>query len=827
MEAKMSKLKIALSSCVIALALVFSSIAQAQFIFEELSTARNRINFPELTADEKRIVAEQAQVLLAGVYTNRFQKQEFYPGVTDPAIAIQAVVDNIDNLSVDEMEAQIYQIFASQRDLHLNYIFPQPYASSRAFLPLNFTRTRGFRNFFEVRVNSVNADQFAEFAPDQRVPEIGDQVISYNGVPVRTAVKNLLTVGQGANRFGGFNRAVARLTFAPQIVQLLPEEDEVTIKFRSAKRSKRGQPRHYSITMPWVTRTPEPVSANARFAPQATQDKKPAKLTRDHFLRGEDIYQNEHTKFLKENGLIPESMFPNNASNERVLTWGVIENRRGKFGYLNLSSFVPDSGVDATIEEIRRLIFEEFGETRGLIFDVRNNGGGFVNLADKLPQLFTRGDAVNGQARVLNTDTTLEIFNNSPFGIVFPELATALNDVAGTDATHSGLVPFNSSEEVNTLGQIYNGPVAVLANGNSYSASDLFTCQMQDSGAAFMFGEEPRTGAGGATVREHSQYAQFVPTAFEPLPATHRMRTAVLQGIRSGLNEGKFIEDFGCEADLVVSPVKSDLSDGGERQIQTITRALSYLSYFPRYRSGVRAPSNESLIFRGRGNLDFPLKVRNTPLIRVTVNGVVVDQQYGYGFGTRTIPVVFPDDLTTGTVNTVLIEGLSYYGTRKWNLKRQLVVLEEAITIDDTGFEIDFATEPATLPFSIINQNAPENGWNLAAPNLQVGFNPTYVDNVNTDALLLLDLSARESVELSFDMEYDTEVDFDFIEVFVSSPDGNRQTLLLDSGAQALQTFNFDLSEFAGQNGVQLHFRFTSDGGVVAPGVKLQRVSIR
>ena len=187
------------------------------------------------------------------------------------------------------------------------------------------------------------------------------------------------------------------------------------------------------------------------------------------------------------------------------------------------------------------------------------------------------------------------------------------------------------------------------------------------------------------------------------------MRTAVLQGIRSGLNEGKFIEDFGCEADLVVSPVKSDLSDGGERQIQTITRALSYLSYFPRYRSGVRAPSNESLIFRGRGNLDFPLKVRNTPLIRVTVNGVVVDQQYGYGFGTRTIPVVFPDDLTTGTVNTVLIEGLSYYGTRKWNLKRQLVVLEEAITIDDTGFEIDFATEPATLPFSIINQNAPEN----------------------------------------------------------------------------------------------------------------------
>ena len=823
----MSKLKIALSSCVITLTLVFANFAHAQFVFEELSTARDRINFPDLTTDEKRVIAEQAQILLSGVYVNRFQKQDFYPGVTDPAPAIQAVVDNIDSLSVDEMEAQIYQIFASQRDLHLNYIFPQPYASSRTFLPLNFTRTQGFRDFFEVRVDSVNADQFTEFAPEQRVPEIGDQVISYNGVPVRNAIDNLLTVGQGANRFGGFNRAVARLTFAPQIVQLLPEEDQVTIEFRSTKRSKKGRFERYSVTLPWITSTPEIVSSSARFAPRATQEAAPSKLTREHFLRGDDIYQTEYAKFRQENGLMPKSTFPNNASNERVLTWGVIENRRGKFGYLNLSSFVPDSGVDATIEEIRRLIFEEFGDTRGLIFDVRNNGGGFLDLADKLPQLFGRGDAVNAQGRLLNTDTTLEIFNNSLFGAVFPELATALNEVAGTDATHSGLVPFNSAESVNALGQLYNGPVAVLANGNSYSASDFFTCQMQDSGAAFVFGEEPRTGAGGATVREHSQYAQFVPTAFEPLPATHRMRTAVVQNIRSGLNQGEFIEDFGCEADLLISPVKSDLSDGGERQIETITRALTYLSYFPRYRSSVRAPTNESLIFRGRGDLNFPISVRNTPLVRISVNGTVVDEQYSYGFGTRTVPVVFPSGLVTGAVNNVVIEGISYFGTRQWNLKRQLVVLEEGVTIGDSGFDIDFATATSALPFSIINQNAPENGWNLTSPNLQVGFNPTYVDNVNTDALLLLDLSSRERVALSFDMEYDTEADFDFIEVFVSGADGRSQTLLRDSGIQALQTYNFDISQFAGQNGVQLHFRFTSDGAVVAPGVKLQRVSIR
>ncbi|MCH2191070.1 MAG: S41 family peptidase, partial [Gammaproteobacteria bacterium] len=551
------------------------------------------------------------------------------------------------------------------------------------------------------------------------------------------------------------------------------------------------------------------------------------KLKREHMLRSEDIFQTEFAKFRKEVGLTRQTNFPSNPSNERVLTWGVVENFRGKFGYLRLDSFVPDTGVDATIEEIRRIIFEEFDGTRGLIFDIRSNGGGFLDLADKLPQLFTRGDAVNAGGRPLNTDTSLEIYNNSIFGVVFPDFRDALNEVAGTDATHSALVDFNSPESVNSLGQLYNGPVAVLANSSSYSASDFFACQMQDSGAGFLFGEEPRTGAGGATVREHSIFAQFGPPIFESLPATHRMRVSELQNIRKGINEGQFIEDFGCEADLLVSPTKADLIDGGEGQVETITKALTYLSFFPRYKPSVTAPSNDSILFRGRNELDFPIQTKNTPLVRVSVNGEVVDEIYSFGFGKRTVPISFPTDLVTGATNSVLIEGIGFFGKRLWNLKRQLVVLNDAITIDDTGFELSFAAPPANLPISIINQSAPEAGWNLVAPSLQVGFNPTYLDNVNTDALFLLNLATRDRVEVSFDMEIDTELGFDFIDVFVTDTAGNRRTLLNQSGTLPLSTYNFDISEFAGQNGVQLHFNFISDGAVIAPGVKLNRVSIR
>ena len=814
------------------LSIVFSSHIHAQLIFDELSNVREDIVFPDLSNAEKRVVAEQAQVILRGVYVHRFEKQDFYPGVLDPVPAVQAVVDNIDNLTVAEMEAQLYQIFSSQRDLHLNYIFPQPYASFQTSLPMTFKRVQGRKNFFDVRVDAVNEERFATFAPDQRVPEIGDQVIAYNQVPVRNAINNLLEVGQGANRFGGFSRALARLTFRPQLLTLVPEENEVTITFRSKNSGRHGRRyEEYTITVPWITGRPAPAAeaqqGSVAIASQGVNIA-PRKLTLKDMNIREDLFQKLFNDFRKQNGLLAQSTYPSNPSNEPEITWGVIDNRLGKFGYIRLASFVPDNGVDFAVQEIRRIIFDEFDGTRGMIFDVRDNGGGFGQLSDELPQLFGRSDAVSSQDRLINTEENLRLFNESIFGAVFPEGLAALNDVTGTDATHT--VPFSlfGAPGLNTFGQVYNGPVAVLANSNSYSASDFFSCQMQDSGAGFVFGEEPRTGAGGANVFEHSLLAQFAPTVFSPLPATHRTRTSFGQAIRSGLNEGEFIEDFGCEADLLVSPRLSDLLDGGENQIKKITSALRYLSFFPRYRASVRAPSNEFLQLRTRNDLEFPLRVRGTPKVRVTINDEVVDEIYTRNFfGTSTVDYSFPDSFVIGDTNSVLIEGVSFSGKRLWNLRRQVVVLEEPVVVGAEGLEIDFATATTVAPFSIVNLNPAEDGWNLVNQALEIGFNPTYVDNLNTDALLSVDLTALPSAQLSFDLEYDTEVGFDFVDVFVTDSEGGNTSLFRESGAQPLQTYDFDISEFAGKAGVQVHFRFTSDGSVVAPGVRLQRVSIR
>ncbi len=831
----MKRLRYTLLLCLTLVASLISVAVHAQAVTDTLSNQRENIVFPDLTDAEKLTVAEQSQLLLRGVFVHRFQKQDFYPGILDPVPAVQEVVDNIDELSVAEMEEQLYGIFASQRDLHLNYIFPQPYASFRSFLPLTLKRVQNRRNFFSVHVDAVNAEDFAQFAPDQRVPEVGDRVIAVNGVRIRRAVDDLVEIGQGANRFAGFSRALARLTFRPHLLTLVPEENEVTITLRSQTRSQSGS-RRYTITVPWITQGPPPAApaeafeqtARSSLGASAEKPSAPVKMTREMMDRKEDMFQKLFNDFRAERGLMPSNAFPENPSNEPEVTWGVIENRLGRFGYIRLASFVPENGVDFTVQEIRRIIFDEFEDTRGMIFDVRDNGGGFGQLSDELPQLFVRDDAVASRDRLINTEENRRIFNESIFGNAFPDARDILNQETPEDATHTPVFDLFDSPGLNLFGQVYNGPVAVLANSNSYSASDYFSCQMQDSGAGFVFGEEPRTGAGGANVFEHSLYAQFAPTVFSPLPATHRARVSVGQAIRQGINEGEFIEDFGCSADLLVSPSLSDLLDGGENQILRITSALRYLSFFPRFRPSVRASSNEFMQLRTSDDLGFPFSMRKTPKARISINDEVVSEVVASRFfGKTDVDFSYPEDLVVGETNTVLIEGLSFSDKRLWNLKRQVVLLEPAVVVAEEGLEVDFATAEEVAPFSIINSNPAEDGWNLADSALQIGLNPSYADNVNTDALLSVDLSALSSAQLSFDLGFVTEVDFDFVDVFITDSEGNTTTLLRESGEVELQTFNFDISQFAGQAGLQIHFRFVSDAAEVAPGVRLERVSIR
>lgn len=818
--------KLGLPIGVITLWLISVSTLGQTVIIDTLENRRNEIVFPELTSDQKRVLTEQAQLFLEDLYVHRFEKLAFYPGLEDPVPQIRSIVDNADSLSTAEIEEEIYRIFVAQRDLHLNYLFPEPHADYRSFLPLTFTRTANFFDRFEVRVSAVNTDLFAQYAPGQHVPELGDRIVAYDGLPIDAAVERQKQTAQGANEFGGFTRALGQMTFVSHLLHLKPQRDTISITFEKSTRSPYFHGRRYTITLPWLVQFTPPEEVSSFRALEAEKKFDPTR-----FNEAREIWQEEYNDFIRSVGLEEKSDYPNLPTAEPVLTWGRIENRYGEFGYLRLSSFVPQTNVANTIAEIRRLLLEEFDDTDGLIFDVRNNGGGFISLADELSQLFMPNEAEVIKARLLNSELNLSVFNDNVFGpnVLGQNWNQVINEAAGNGELYTGLAAFTTDTAANSRGQAYFKPVAVLANARSYSASDLFVCSMKDNGAAVVFGEDLRTGAGGANVVRHNGFFNLLlPSVFEPLPPGHDMRVSWRQSVRFGPSAGRIIEDFGCEANIDVSRTPRDLLQGNRDQIKTITRKLGVKSNSFRYKPSARTKSNQlnQLTFGDTSMLE--VSVKYTPLISVSVNGEETDLIPVFASKRAEKVEVDLSRLPTNAQSQVALRGVTWSGRTLWNLKRNITRLEEKLAVDDSGLVLDFSSATDLGPLSVINSNtAAENGWQLVPPALQVGFEPNYLDNINTSGILALDLSALSSATLSLDFEQDTEFDFDFFQVFIADENGEPvQLLQRSSGQLSRRTLDFDLSAFAGQESVIIYFEFISDASVTAPGIKIYSIKL-
>ena len=844
----MHKLKV-ISTYTLTLGLLISpSLSFGQTELRKLEEVRDRIVFPELTPEEKLGLTNQAQIFLRDLYVNRYSKLEYYDNALDPVPAIEEVKNNLNSLSTTELEESIYSIFVAQRDLHLNYIFPSPHGDYRSFLPLTFTRTldslsnraplsftptKILRNerfsqlkearvleSSKVRVQSINPDIFAEFAPDQKVPAVGDVVLKYNNLPIRKAVEEQIKTAQGANASGGYTRALGQMTFVSHLLHLVPEENAVEIVLLASGNGDLPKGKIYKITLPWITEVPVAAELERFSVPGSVN-----KLSRDDFTHSEDLWQVEFNRFLAATNLEPRSDYPSNPSNDSTINWGVIENQFGTFGYLQLTSFIPELPVGAAIDEIRRLIFENFSETDGLIIDVRNNGGGNIIYADLLSQLFMAGEAKAINARLLNTDLNRRIFNETLLGVFSnPEFTDVINEVEGTGRLFSDTAPFTYDEDANRLGQAYYKPVAVLTNGRSYSATDLFSCAMQDNEAGFIYGEDPRTGAGGANVITHELFNTVLPEVFEPLPLNHAMRVSWRQSIRFGANEGKTIEDLGCKANYNVSLSTDDIINGNTTQMSRITRDLAVRARRSLASVSTEATSLNISVFPGE-SFALDLKVAATPKIEVYVDGELVKTVPGNRSRREKVISVTLDDVLVAGSQSVAIRGMGFFGRKPlWNIKRQVTFFSEKVSVGEDGYVLNFESNSVD-PMVVLNIGDAVNGWYVDSAALQVGNNPTYVDNVNTDAVLLTDLTALSSATLSAQLNVDTELDFDFFSIFAQSQDGVTEVFLNTSGVLD-GPFEVDLSNFVGKDNVEIHFAFISDGSVVAGGVTVDDIVI-
>lgn len=112
---KMPRLNTLWMAALANVSLLLPAVSEGQFQYEPLSAVRTDIVFPDLSPEERRIVAEQAQLLLRNLYVNRINKQDFYEDLEDPVRAITRVVDNIDTLTTAEMESRTSSLTGRDR----------------------------------------------------------------------------------------------------------------------------------------------------------------------------------------------------------------------------------------------------------------------------------------------------------------------------------------------------------------------------------------------------------------------------------------------------------------------------------------------------------------------------------------------------------------------------------------------------------------------------------------------------------------------------------------------------------------------------------------
>jgi hypothetical protein len=248
----------------------------------------------------------------------------------------------------------------------------------------------------------------------------------------------------------------------------------------------------------------------------------------------------------------------------------------GTFGYVRLKSFAPESG---TVEEI----VQEFGRILttlppdGLILDVRGNGGGDINIGERILQMMTPREVVPEPFHFLATPLTLAI---ATLRNQMPEWNETIGQGLESGASFSQGFPLTDPQACNDIGQIYQGPVVLVTDALCYSTTDIFSAGFQDHRIGTILGCHASTGAGGANVMEHTDLLGYTiepANPFVSLPQGAGMRVAFRRCTRVGNRTGSPVEDYGIVPDQRYYLTKADVVNNNDDLIAAAARILVQL----------------------------------------------------------------------------------------------------------------------------------------------------------------------------------------------------------------------------------------------------------
>ncbi len=532
-----------------------------------------------LSALERLQLLEQALILIERNYVHLPLKQAMH--ATDPVQALKLLRYRVENDSGDlsdlEFHRSMTEIFMSVRDLHTNYILPDPFRGMIAFVPFmveEFTEANAKRYLVTNISEGFNEANF----------EKGVEVTSWNGIPIERAVEI-----QG-NRFAGSNsearraRGAATLTVRQLALALPPDEDFVLVGYVDLS----GQARELRID--WMVIS-APLVAGDILPPDPRDSRGAASIGHDlqmqavHHVQkllyarhavADEIRKEKKMPATAEAMSITDDLGSVVGDFAQFVPLSVMEGREvdtasGKFGYIRIRSFsyrnnnlhwtqIVQSYLDRFIELAENL------PQNGLIVDVRGNGGGIIMAGERLLQLMTPAIIHPEPTQFISSALNLDICERNSFLSPWVE---SLKEATITAAQFSRGVPITAREEANDTGQRYFGPVVLVTDALCYSTTDIFAAGFQDHAIGPVIGVHNNTGAGGANVWTHDLLRQFLPdtiqnSPYRPLPNGAGMRVSIRRTMRVLDNAGTPVEDLGVKPDHLRPLSRNDILNGNE-----------------------------------------------------------------------------------------------------------------------------------------------------------------------------------------------------------------------------------------------------------------------
>ncbi|HEY5564304.1 MAG TPA: S41 family peptidase, partial [Rhodothermia bacterium] len=535
---------------------------------------------PRLSLEDRRRIIDQAILLLERYYVHLPMKRTMH--AVDPIQRLRNLDHEIQQargsqLSDLDFHREVITVFDSLRDLHTCYRLPQPFRGKVAWLPYLIEECvddEGGRRFIVSKiVGKSNDDGFEE----------GVEVLHWNGVQIERHIQSLSRGMPGGNSAARRARALNSLTLRSLTRGQIPDEDWVSLRYRT----KKGRVREHR--QPWLLFAPQ--MGRRSLSPENFGLIEAAGLGLDD--QTDDLQQAKKALFasaqVKEEGrLLAGGELKRSEGDDIPSTLPTIFRARHvydadgtRYGYLRIFSFNVND-ADLFVSEFERLL-SEFSP-KGLILDIRGNGGGLIHAAERTLELLSPVSIEPEPAQFINTPATLRLCRDHSASKRLPGLALkpwlgSIERSMASGATHSLGFPMTRREDCNRRGQKYQGPKVLIIDGLCYSAADMFAAGFKDHDLGPVIGLHDTTGAGGANVWSH-RLLQFLSTddadhgGFRLLPLGADLRTAVRRTLRVGPYAGELVEDFGIEPDILYSMTKNDVLQGNQELIRTVIGEL-------------------------------------------------------------------------------------------------------------------------------------------------------------------------------------------------------------------------------------------------------------